>query len=69
MDDVAAMGDEGAAAAYVYGNIKVLNHQKALEYDLCLMFHVENRSLFKIPNTCLRFYATCGEKGKVFFPT
>lgn len=25
---------------YVYGNIKVLNHQKALEYDLCLMFYV-----------------------------
>lgn len=22
---------------YVYGNIKVLNHQKALEYDLCSM--------------------------------
>jgi hypothetical protein len=39
MDDVAAMGV--GAAAYVYGNIKVLNHQKALEYDLCLMFHVQ----------------------------
>lgn len=22
---------------YVYGNVKVLNHQKALEYDLCSM--------------------------------
>lgn len=41
----------------VYGNIKVLNHQKALEYDLCSLLHIlvehERQSLFKIPNTCV----------------
>lgn len=34
---------ESRRGEYVYGNIKVLSHQKALEYDLCLMFYVEHR--------------------------
>lgn len=36
-------------AMCVYGNIKVLNHQKALEYDLCSMFctkHIENGKVY-----------------------